>query len=143
MYLDADLKSKEEYSEFVIKKLPDYIQTDFVLIVQYDGYIIKPEAWADEFLQYDYIGAPWWFMHSNNVGNGGFSLRSKAMLNACKIITDCHPEDGMIREHRQELEAMGIKFAPEEIAARFSWEHNGKYEVYKGSFGFHGTKPNP
>jgi len=142
LLISPDINSKEDYSKFVLTELPGIIKTDFVLIVQYDGYIINPAAWTDEFLQYDYIGAPWWFANDNNVGNGGFSLRSKKMLEACKKIYPYHPEDAMIRLFRPGLEAEGIKFAPEELAARFSWEHNGKYEVYNNSFGFHGTKPN-
>jgi len=141
LLLEPDIHSKEEYSKFVLRSLPDYIETPFVMICQHDGYIVKPESWSDEFLQYDYIGAPWWFNHDNNVGNGGFSLRSRAMLEACKQIYPYHPEDDMIREWRDELVKQGIRFAPEELASRFSWEHNGKYEHYNNSFGFHGQKP--
>lgn len=142
LLLSPDIHSKEDYSKFVLLELPDIIKTKFVLIVQYDGYIVNPAAWTDDFMNYDYIGAPWWFTHNNNVGNGGFSLRSKKMLEACKKIQPYHPEDAMIRLFRPGLEDEGIKFAPEELAAKFSWERNGKYTEYKGSFGFHGTKPN-
>ena len=43
----------------MVYELGDYIQTDFALIVHYDGFVVHPESWRDEFLDYDYIGSPW------------------------------------------------------------------------------------
>ena len=40
-------------------ELGDYIETDFAMIVHADGYVVHPESWRDEFLEYDYIGSPW------------------------------------------------------------------------------------
>ena len=75
--------SAREYSRFVIKDLLRDIATDFVQIIQWDGYVINGPAWTNEFLDYDYIGARWWFRkHDRNVGNGGFSLRSRRLLEA-------------------------------------------------------------
>ena len=31
--------------------------TDFVLTIQHDGFILNPDAWRDDFFDYDYIGA--------------------------------------------------------------------------------------
>ena len=133
------ITSKKEYSKFIIKELYKYIETDFVLIIQYDGYIINPDLWNDKFLDYDYIGAPWWYS-VNNVGNGGFSLRSKKLLNTVKDLKIYHPEDDVIcRGNRQLLESKGIKFAPEDIAKQFSYEPNNKREPFTNhTFGFHG-----
>ena len=50
--------SVAEYSRFVLKELGSYIRTDHVLLVQWDGFIINPQSWRPEFLEYDYIGAP-------------------------------------------------------------------------------------
>ncbi len=80
-----------EYSRFCLENLHRYVDTEHVLIVQYDGFILNPRLWRDEFLDYDYIGAPWfvadWLVQdftfpkrllgTRIVGNGGFSLRSK------------------------------------------------------------------
>ena len=30
----------------------DYIETDFAMIVHADGYVVHPESWRDEFLEY-------------------------------------------------------------------------------------------
>jgi len=131
---------KEDYSKFVLFELNDYIDTDYVLFVQWDGYVVNPTAWTDEFLKYDYIGAPW--KHRNDlVGNGGFSLRSKKLLNLLQQkyktgeFIDYFPEDHVIGvTYREQLINEGIKFAPTDLAFKFSAENR----IYNGSFGFHG-----
>jgi Hsp90 protein/Protein of unknown function (DUF5672)/Histidine kinase-, DNA gyrase B-, and HSP90-like ATPase len=134
--------TSEDYSKFMIKNVHEYVQTDYVLIIQWDGFILNPDAWDDTFLQYDYIGAPWDFTDRYNVGNGGFSLRSKRLLSILshdKHITNFHPEDLQIgRAYREYLEAKGVRFAPDSIAARFSIEGNKRYGYkWNNEFGFH------
>lgn len=132
----------KEYNEFVAMKLWQYIGTDFVLLVQNDGYITDVAKWDDEFMRYDYIGAPWPIPNDDityrtphgrliRVGNGGFSFRSRKLLRAPTILglefsdngTGFPHEDGFLCVHSREvLENAGIKFAPTEIAAKFSTE---------------------
>src|SRR5258708_19255912 len=77
----APLASREAYSEFVLKKLVDHIDTEHVLLIQWDGYVVNPDAWLEPFLACDYIGAKWsWHDAAERVGNGGFSLRSRKLL---------------------------------------------------------------
>ncbi len=47
-------------------ELGDYIQTDYVLLIHYDGFVVHPEKWRDEFLEYDYIGSPGQFRSREN-----------------------------------------------------------------------------
>ena len=54
----SSLNSIKEYNNFVLS-LNRYIESDFVLIIQDDGHIVNPKMWLDEYLEYDYIGAPW------------------------------------------------------------------------------------
>ena len=136
--------SIEDYSLFCLRDLVKYVDTEFVLLVQYDGFILNPVSWTDEFLKYDYIGAPWfvheefWFERFNFprelfdtkvIGNGGFSLRSKFYLETSKNLLEGgafekhHPEDlVMCIWNRKLVEDTGIKFAPIEIAEKFSIE---------------------
>lgn len=134
------IRSKDEYSHFIVKKLAPYIKTEFVLIIQADGYVLDGSAWTDEFLQYDYIGATWQYQDGRNVGNGGFSLRSLKLhqiLHEDDFIKHIYPEDEAIgRLYRGYLEkTYGIKFAPEALANRFSFECN---EPKQSTLGFHG-----
>jgi hypothetical protein len=48
-----------DYNEFSISGLGDHFDSDFVLTIQDDGFVSNPRNWEDEFLRYDYIGAPW------------------------------------------------------------------------------------
>jgi len=128
------INDKNQYSEFIIKELFNYINTEYVLIIQWDGFIVNHLAWNDKFFNYDYIGAPW--KDDNVVGNGGFSLRSKKLLKLISELDyDKTNEDVFIcRTNRDLLTKFGIKFAPVDIAYKFSIEN----EEYQGSFGWHG-----
>ena len=131
--------SRADYSRFVVRDLLRYIDTSHVLLVQWDGYVLNADQWQDAFLDYDYIGAPWGWEPEFRVGNGGFSLRSRRLLQALQDprIDTFDPEDVVIcRTHRPMLERdYGIEFAPEALAAAFSFE--ATYPQGK-TFGFHG-----
>jgi predicted nucleotidyltransferase len=151
------IKDIQEYSRFCAEELVKYVDTDYVLIVQYDGFILNPASWTDEFLKYDYIGAPWlvanWSVRDFNfpadllgkkvVGNGGFSIRSKKFLEvSAKLVSEgkiltIHPEDvSLCIWHKDLLDRQGISIAPAELAGRFSIE--GDDDTYEKQFGFHG-----
>lgn len=128
-----EIDSIEAYSQFIIKELYKYVDTDYVLIIQYDGFVLNPEAWQDDFLKFDYIGSPCLW----GIGNGGFSLRSKKLLDilgADSHFTHYHPEDLVIcKTYRRYLESKGMKFATSEIAHIFGVEN----DFWKDQFGFH------
>lgn len=151
----TDPKNKDDYSYFMAYRLHEYVEGDFALIVHNDAYVLRPEKWEPAFLDYDYIGAPWppgvHFTPEGvnvRVGNGGFSLRSKRLL---RILVDLgipfsdsgtgfYNEDGIICvHHRKALEDAGMRFAPPDIAARFSHELDCPESVLF-PFGFHNYK---
>lgn len=151
----------DQYGYLTLKVCPMVCIEDFNLIIHSDGFAVNRDAWTDEFLEYDYIGAAW---QDGRVGNGGFTLRSKKLYNALKdmdvgfdtayyndvihnpdyhVITNGKyliPEDNIIcKIHRHTLEEKyGIKFAPLHIANRFSVEHYMHHEWVGKSLGFHG-----
>lgn len=136
------IASRDAYSQFVLKSLGSYISTGHVLLVQWDGHVINPESWDERFLDWDYIGAQWfWHKDGMKVGNGGFSLRSRRLLAAVDdpriTLSPNGAEDETIcRRFRPLLEGeYGIRFAPESVADRFSFE--AAYPTGR-PFGFHG-----
>jgi predicted O-linked N-acetylglucosamine transferase (SPINDLY family) len=158
------IKNLVEYSRFIIKELNSFIETEFCLVTQGDGFIINPQLWSEEFLNYDYIGAPWrnqshlvnsqgqtvdiLDLNKNRVGNGGFSLRSKKLLEVCSKLDFDHTktsslsEDLIICQYFYEwFKDQGIKFAPLEVAIKFSFEQTIE-EIenfsWENTFGFHG-----
>ncbi len=158
--LPTDLQSQDrtntdDYSKFLLFRLADFIETDYALIVHNDAYVIRPHRWTNEFLKYDYIGPPWapnvHFTPSGKnvrVGNGGFSLRSKKMLNALNDLhlpftdggTGFFHEDGILCVyHRDALETAGLKFAPVELASLFGLEQDCP-DSHPTPFGFHNNR---
>ncbi len=125
------------YSEFMVRRLGGYFSRGHALVVQWDGFVTDPTRWDPRFLDCDYIGAPW-PGPAGGVGNGGFSLRSRRLVDALARIDvpAPHPEDVAICvRHRGELERQGVRFAPPALARRFSWE---AVEPETPAFGFHG-----
>ena len=51
--------SWNQYNKFCLTDLYKYVDSDYVILIQSDGFIINSKCWNDHFLQYDYIGAPW------------------------------------------------------------------------------------
>jgi hypothetical protein len=133
-----EMKSQEDYNSWVVKRLADYITTSHALIVQWDGYVLNGPAWEDEFLQFDWVGAPW---PNGVVGNGGFNLRSRRIMEASQDPSfegPFTPEDTIYcKKYRSKLELSGFVFAPPAIARRFSVEN----DMYMGQFGWHGRDP--
>lgn len=159
------LDSIDAYSYFCVYELHKYINTSHLLLIQADGYVLRPKLWQDAFLKYDYIGAPWPVVENSyidpegkhqRVGNGGFSLRSQRLLtvpNNSEVIWDINSgnyyqhmgyglqsEDGIICIHNRSVyEELGCKFAPIEVAAKFSTETIVPETVK--SLGFHKNIP--
>ena len=55
------IKSKREYSHFIIKELYKHFATSHCLVIQADGYVLRGDKWDDAFIESDYIGAAWNF----------------------------------------------------------------------------------
>ena len=136
----APLRSSAAYSDFILKHLPDHVATTHCLVVQWDGHLLDTGRWQDAFLDYDYIGASWpQFDDGNDVGNGGFSLRSRRLMELCRdpAFVSLHPEDLAIgRTNRAWLEVKGIRFAPRNLANEFAAERAGDP---CSTFGYHGV----
>lgn len=141
------IRSLKEYNQFILHELHKYIDTDFVLLVQYDGFVLSPSNWQNTFFDYDYIGASWPWYEKHEVGNGGFSLRSKKLLKSIasnplfdltKLQIDLPEDDLICRKNREWLEhEHQICFAPKKLADLFSVEFIKDKEA-NASFGFHG-----
>jgi hypothetical protein len=153
-----------EYNQFIVSNLTQYINTDYCILIQSDGFITNSSVWSDDFLKYDYIGHVWDFINLpyhlpgvdpavvakkgpenlNRVGNGGFSFRSKKLLDATATIpVKCEKgEDAFIcNDQFDYLTDKGIVFGTVEIARLFSEDPNVHFcKSYQTTFGFHGDK---
>jgi len=152
-----EINSVGEYNIFKIKHLYAFCPTNFLLTIHNDGFVINGNAWEDEFLKYDYIGALWPIgIHDPRVtendrcGNGGFSLRSKRFLEISALYCPAYQypnEDRVICGlHKNIFLNHGMKYAPDNLASKFSIEdttipeaigqsHDNRFTLK--SFGFH------
>jgi hypothetical protein len=94
------LNSLVSYSIFMLTECHSYINTEHVLIVQRDGFILNPNSWKDSWLQYDYI-APL-FVQFDLVGSGGFSMRSKKLMEHAAKVT---PHWDGTQEHANQIQS--------------------------------------
>jgi Protein of unknown function (DUF5672) len=141
-----------QFNIFVNKIAPRWLtRYPHAMSVHEDGFILRPHMWADSFLDYDYIGAPW---ADGEVGNGGFSIESKRLLEfkmkelpfyeRLKVPYDGRPflpsDVYLCRIHRHFLKTMGFVFAPPMLASVFSREQLPGADP---TFGFHGRNCQP
>lgn len=152
---DENIRSIDDWNYKIIYELHTYVDTEFAMLIHADGYVINPQGWKDEFLHYDYIGAPWPLPKDEysyrtpegeliRVGNS-VSIRSKRIMQLpsqfgleWKSYYGNTNEDGFLCVHnRARLMEAGCRFAPMEVAKFFSKEH--KIEENEGikTFAFH------
>ena len=136
------LDNIDKFNYKMTYELGSHIKTDFALIVHADGFVIHPENWRDEFLNYDYIGSPWPlpkndYAYRDKKGNicrvgNSVSIRSKRLMDFPakenlpweKGYDDFYNEDIFICcMHKNEMEDAGLKWAPFEEAILFGREH--------------------
>jgi hypothetical protein len=133
--------SIDAWNKAIIYDLWKYIDTDYAILIHADGGIIHPELWNPDWLNYDYIGAPWPLPTDDysyrtpdgeiiRVGNS-VSLRSKKIMELptkknleWRSFYGNTNEDGYLCCHfRRFLQQCGMKFAPLSVAKYFSKEH--------------------
>jgi hypothetical protein len=130
----------DEWNRNIIYNLSKHIETDYAILIHDDGFIVNPEAWRNEFLEYDYIGAPWPLpsddysyldVNGKIVRQGNsVSLRSKKLIDLpnklnleWKHFHGFTNEDGFICvNYRHKYIEEGCKFADIEVAKYFSHE---------------------
>lgn len=150
-----DIDTIDKWNRAIVYELGDYVDTEYAILVHADGYVINPEKWNDEWLNYDYIGAPFPLPKDDfsyrdingvvqRVGNS-VGLRSKKLLDLPKKLNMewrafygfCN-EDGFISVNmRHVFEEHGCKFAPLEVAVHFSKEHDIPENEGLTTFMFH------
>lgn len=123
-----DWPNKAGWARSMWYDVPPLLRTSHMLGIQWDSWIWKPDMWRDEFMSYDYIGAPWWYKDGRNVGNSGFCLKSTALARyvrdrRAKYECNTPAEDDLLcRTYRRDLETSGFRWAPESLAHEFAFE---------------------
>ncbi len=134
-----ELSGKDGYSHFMLKEAYKYIASDFVLVVQHDAWILDAEQFNEELYNVDYCGALWLENDGLANGNGGFSWRSRMLMEAVgkdDFINATAPEDvALCRVYRRYLEKnYNLIWADDELCEQFSFELR---TPCRPTFGFH------
>ena len=135
------LSEINQFNYNMVYELYRYVNTEFCLTVHADGFVVHPECWRDEFLDYDYIGSPWPDPHDDftyrdkdgvliRVGNS-VGIRSKRLLEfPVKAGIPFEADHGFFNEdgficvkNRHLFTEAGMRFAPLETAVYFGHEH--------------------
>jgi hypothetical protein len=142
-FVHTNNTTHQESSHFVYNSLPNIVDTEYMLSIHDDGFVINPHLWRDEFLDYDYIGAPWrelWMR--NRVGNGGFVLKSNRFIQLTRNLTYLgkHEDGELTNDYYDYFTANGCRYAPVHVAMKFSIESRIPECEYNlnNCFGFHG-----
>lgn len=139
LYLQlGHIKDIDSWSKAVIYDLPRHIHTEFCLLIHENGFVVNPDQWNPEWLNYDFIGSPWPLpqdpvSYRDEEGNivrvgNSVSIRSMKLMDLVatkewKSYFGFYNEDGFITcHHRRWLEKQGCKFAPLEVAKWFGRE---------------------
>lgn len=155
MIWDEKITGIDEWNRKIVYELHHYIDTEFAMLIHADGFPINPQAWRKEFLDYDYIGAPWPLPKDEysyrtpegeliRVGNS-VSVRSKRLMELPERLNlpwysyyGNTNEDGFLCVHnRKILEEHGCRFAPLIVAKYFSKEHEIEENKEIETFAFH------
>lgn len=143
----SKLKSVKDYDKFVLTELPNRLlnhPAEYFLTIHWDGFIVNTNSWTDNYLEYDYIGAPW--PHIKYLcGNGGFCLKSKKFFETQLLINNIDTNDPddttLCIKYRQHFLDNNCNYADKYTALQFSTECCNYWKF--DSFGFHDFKYNP
>lgn len=145
------------FNKMMVYDLHRYVDTDHILLVHYDGFVVNPSSWKDEFLDYDYIGSPWplpseghksYYDEEGNVVRVGnsVSVRSKKLLEYPSEHNlewkktpdgDYNEDIFLCAMNKCRMEKDGIRFAPIEVARYFGREHTIPETTGMTPFVFH------
>lgn len=136
-----DWQTKLEWCQYIWYEMPRHVHTSHMLLLQWDAGVWDTNMWRNEYMQYDLIGAPWWYK-SKNVGNTGFALKSSRLARyimdrAWEFYCDTPAEDNLLCRHfRPALEDRGFIWAPDSLAHEFAVECCRPSQVSR-HFGYH------
>lgn len=150
------------YTKLLLSKFfyQRFIQFQYLMIYQLDGFVFKDELKEWCYKEYDYIGAPWFtdfFPHNDgrglvSVGNGGVSLRNVEscikLLESKRIYSSAKEVFHKYYRGRTQLLRF-FKMIPSVILETFGYRNNARYFIENFAdnedhvFGIHSARISP
>lgn len=129
------------YNNFLIKRLPFLIKTEWYLIIQWDGFPRYTNLhWNNEFFNYPYLGG------GHSLLNGGFSLRKTDVMQkiaSCKENFNTGSEDNFYSKffdnefNTNVSTPFKIHWPPENVINDFCFFQDINYNNNQPTFGWH------
>ena len=138
----GNIKNIDDWSKAIFYDLGSFVDTSHALLIHENGFVVHPECWKDEWLQYDFAGSPFPLptdsfsyrdIHGTiqRVGNS-VGLRSKKLLDLPKKLGlewksfhGFYNEDGAVSvNYRHIFEEHGCRYMPLEEAVYFGREND-------------------
>lgn len=112
------------------------LREDKILIFQHDS--LLADRTVEDFIDYDYVGAPCGRLDEQYIANGGLSLRTRQVMLACLARFDPEPDEPEDVYFTRAVRRLGASMPDFATACRFCVE-----SVYLGHpFGVHATNRN-
>ena len=136
--LNVDNLSIPDYNALFYDKhkIYDHITTETFLVFQTDTLI--SEKYKDlvyDFIEYDYVGAPWSF--NNEVGNGGLSLRKKTKMLEILDKGPTVPDPSVNEDMFFALPTNNVKMIKPDFNSALNFSIETVYNPKNKSFGIH------
>jgi hypothetical protein len=154
--MNIDNLTRDQYSSLLVQpSFYEAIHSEIFLVFQTDSIILsKNKEVINDFLEYDYVGAPWDHcpVGSENVGNGGFSLRRKSKMleiiatkpydSSAEDVYFCyHPTKKMHKPSFEKAKQFSVEtlYHSNPFACHRPWQMSGSdqrmfYELYPEAF---------
>lgn len=150
-----EIKCIRDFDYYAFKCLGKHVNTSHMLMVQDHGFLLHPEVWKDRWLDFSFCGALWpprpEFISASTgtmvrIGNGGFSLRSKELLDLPEkldlpLVEDrgYTNDDGLVNSYfRKTFLEHGIVYPEATDIPEFSYENDVSENMnITKFFGFH------
>lgn len=132
-WIARNIKTINDYNQLLTSSRfwNELVRYDRILIFQHDSTLLRNGI--EEFLEYDYVGAPWKFQEHG--GNGGLSIRNPKAMLACIQKQLWNPKLGNEDVYFSNLlkDMPEFKLAPRDVCSKFSCE-----SIFQlGTLGYH------
>lgn len=121
-----------DYGDIMVRGMWPFINSEYMILINWDTLLRDQNLWSAEFFDYDYIGSmwPWQAPHNDNPDHCGISWRSSKLLQAMRYpavesVTDAVPYHISHQLEQLMRNRFQIRMAEQEMNRRFVHELSG------------------
>ncbi len=122
----------KDYGDIMVRGMWPFLNSEYMILINWDTLLRDQNLWSAEFFQYDYIGSmwPWQAPHNDNPDHCGISWRSERLLQAMRYpavesVTDAVPYHISHQIEQMMRTKFQIRMAEQDMNRRFVHEISG------------------